>query len=328
MLRECNAASRCLILSAVGQFKQANMATAGGYFGVGQCVEELLKAKRVANRTTRYTDSLASYLKKFCSGRETKPICEFSLADIEEWLARYNSPYTRQTWLNRISTLFSFAVRRGYVTSNPCDRVERVTVDKKAPQILTPAQAKEVYAACPTICRPYLVLALYAGIRPEETMRLNWGSINLETKTVAVEGKTRRRRLVPLEPIAVELLSRHPLKSGPVSPSLSTLRRWKDTVRQIIGASKFPQDLLRHTAASYLLAKYEDAGKVSMWLGNSSKILLAHYHNPVSQADCAVFWKVQPSSLAPVPAAEVASTGELAPVEVIAAPTVAMAVLA
>jgi len=129
-------------------------------------------------------------------------------------------------------------------------------------------------------------------------------------------------------PIAVELISRHPLKSGPVSPSLSTLRRWKDTVRKIMGVPKFPQDLLRHTAASYLIGKYQDAGKVSMWLGNSSKILLAHYHEPVSQADCAAFWEVQPGSLAPVSAAEVASSGELVPVEAIVAPTVTVVALA
>jgi integrase len=118
---------------------------------------------------------------------------------------------------------------------------------------------------------------MFAGVRPDEIMRLDWSQINLETATVSVNGKTRRRRLVPLPEIAVRLLGNVPAQCcGPVAPSHSTVRRWKRRAAQSILGGKWLADIFRHTAASYLLAKHEGAGKVALWLGNSSKILLTH----------------------------------------------------
>lgn len=262
----------------------------GGIEGVELCLEELLKSKTNANRRSRYIDSLEAYLRQFIKGREKRPLCDFVVQDIENWLSNYKNPHSRQTWLNRLSTMFSFAVRRRYINLNPCDQIERITIDIKPPKILSPEQAKTLVKACPNLCRPYLILALYAGIRPEELGRLDWKDINFETKKAWVDGKTRRRRYVPLEPIALNLLQIHPLKSGPVAPSNSTLDRWRIKAVKILGFDEWPQDLLRHTAASYLIALYGDAGKVALTLGNSVKILMGHYSNPPTEAESIQFW--------------------------------------
>jgi integrase len=70
------------------------------------------------------------------------------------------------------------------------------------------------------------------------------------------------------------------------------VRRFKRKARQALGLAAWPADLLRHTAASYLLALHDDVGKVAKMLGNSSAILLSHYHQPVKSEDCGQFWKV------------------------------------
>lgn len=276
--------------------QQSEFPIVGGVFDDGlsfkEAVEILIAAKRAANRRENYLKSLRLYLEQFSRGRENQPLSVFSTADVEDWMNRYPGANARQTWLNRLSTLFSFAVRRGFIKSNPCDRIDRVTVDRTPPAILKPEQVEKLLQACPTVCRPYFILAVFAGIRPEEIMRLNWTAVDLETKTVRVEGKTRQRRIVPLEPKAVALLSRCPLRAGNVTPSASTLRRFKRRARVILGLERFPQDLFRHTAASYLLALHKDAGKVATMLGNSGSVLLRHYHEPVTQADCERFWNL------------------------------------
>ena len=266
----------------------------GGSDGVaiGQCIDELLLAKRNGNKTERYIESLGHYLRQFANGREQKPISDFTFLDVEQWMARYDCADTRRTWLSRLSPLFSFAVRRGYMDKNPCDRVERVTVDRKPPVILTPCQSRELLAATSTVMRPYVILGMYGGLRPEEIPKLDWSQINLDAATVVATGK-RRRRLVTLEPIAVKLLREHPLKSGPVCPSNSTVDRWRAKAKAVLGLAEWPQDLLRHTAASYLLTLIQDAGKVATRIGNSVKVLNAHYLNPPSATDCAAFWQLE-----------------------------------
>jgi integrase len=285
----CHQSKTCLILATVNQLQLRLPLTAGG-FTVAQAIAELLAAKAAANRSQRYLTGLGYYLRQFAKGREDRPLAEFTSADIEAWMARYPGAYSRQTWLMRLSTLFAFAVRRGHLDKNPCTRIERVKVDKLPPKILTPAHAARFLQSVPGVCRAYLILGMYAGVRPEEIMRADWGAVNLDTKTIAIDGKTRQRRIVPLEPKAVKLLQGCVLQTGPLAPSLQTLNRWKRAARAGLGLKRWPQDLLRHTAASYLLALHGDAGKVATMLGNSSSILLTHYHEPVTAADCAAFW--------------------------------------
>ena len=248
---------------------------------------ELLDSKSLANRRPIYLKSLESYCGRF---PEKHPrLKDVTSQDIETWLSQFPGAWTRATWLNRINTLCAFAKKRGHIEENPCECIDSVFVDHKPPVILSVDQSRSLLASCPAVCKPYLVLAMFAGIRPDEIHRLNWVDVNLESGTVRVDGKTRRRRIVPLEPIAVELLRAHPICTGLVSPSLSTIRRWKLKARPILGG-KWTADVLRHTAASYLLALHKDAGKVSTMLGNSPGILLSHYHEPVTQTDCQKFW--------------------------------------
>jgi integrase len=261
-----------------------------------QIIDELIISKRLANRREEYLTSLKNYLKGFA--RIFPDLALVTAHGVEKWLAECENMYSRQTRFNRVNTLLSYAKRRDILKENPCERIDRITVDKPVPVILTVEQSRLLYEVCPAGCRPYLVLAMFAGIRPDEVIRLDWKDINLETKTVQVDGKTRRRRIVPLEPIAASLLSLHPVKTGPVAPSKSTVKRWQRTARHVIGYEKFPHDVLRHTAASYLIALYDDAGKVAMRLGNSVGILLTHYHNPVSKADCERFWKLEMPGIA------------------------------
>jgi integrase len=294
MLERCVKARTCLILQAVSRLpgRPAQQTSLGGVEGISKCIEAVLEAKRTANRTPRYLKSLGYYLRQFAAGREERPLADFTVADVEAWLARYPGQYSRQTWLNRLSTLFAFAVRRGYVASNPCDRLDRVTIDQTPPVILTPAQSRELLAASPVIMRPYVVLGMFAGIRPEEIERMEWAQIDLDAATARVEGKTRRRRLVPLHARAVAELRKHPLRAGPVAPTPAVIARWRRKARRMLGLPRWPQDLLRHTAASYLLALHGDAGKVATMLGNSSGVLLTHYHDPVRAEDCGLFWRL------------------------------------
>jgi integrase len=298
LLARCKVAGRCLILSAIAEQKetQTTLPKIGSFDGLSGCIDDLLTAKRNANRRERYVKSLGYYLRQFAKGREQTAISDFTFSHVEDWISRYPAAVTRQTWLNRISTLFAFAVRRGLIVANPCDRIERVTVDRKPPLILTPAQSRALLAATPTVMKPYVVLGMFAGIRPEEITRLDWSQISLDAGTVAVDGKTRRRRTVTLEPVAVAALKNHPLRHGAVTPSNSTVDRWRNKARLVLGFPRWPQDLLRHTAASYLLALHQDAAKVALRLGNSEKILMSHYYSPVN-GDCGHFW--QTDSLSP-----------------------------
>lgn len=254
----------------------------------------MLVAKKVSGLRPKYINSLRQYLTQFGKGREQTPIHEIGAVEIERWFSeRSEALSTRASNIGRLSALFSYHVRKGVLKENPVKRLERIRVDRRAPFVLTPHQAKQLLATCPETCKPYLILGLFAGVRPDEILKLKWDDICFDTQTVAInDAKTRRRRIVPLEPKAATLLSQCRLKRGPVAPSNSTVRRWKRRARIALGLRSWPQDLLRHSFGSYALALHQDAGKVSTAMGNSSAILLTHYHEPIKQADCKEFWNI------------------------------------
>ena len=301
MLNQCMGQGKCLFLEwAMKQNRQPG--TTPGRLGeamtIAQAVAALVAAKTSGNRRPVYVKNLKYYLDRFALGRESVPLAGVTSADIEKWLEQFPVAGSRQTWLTRISTLFSFAVRREWIDKNPCSKIERVTVDKLPPQILSPGQSQLLLRLAPPACHSYVVLAMYAGIRPDEILKLDRSQIDLETRTVRVnEAKTRRRRIVPLEPRAVTLLAQCLPQAGLISPSNVTVRRFKRDVREALGFATWPKDVLRHTAASYLLAKHQDVAKVAMMLGNSPNVLMSHYHEPVSKCDAAGFWNEWPTIL-------------------------------
>jgi integrase len=268
---------------------------------LGECIEETLVAKRQAQRRASYLGSLEQYLRAFASGRERKRIDEMTVADIERWFAsRHEAPVTRASNLGRLSAMFDLAWRRGYIIENPCRRVERVHVEAKPPVILTIRQAAKVLIHIKRR-QPrglaWFALALMAGVRPEECDRLSWGDVDLDRGIVTVDAaasKVRQRRIVHLQPAAVAWLR----LAGGLGAELPlphvTRRRYLRDLRDRLGWKAWPQDILRHTCASYLMALWQDAGRVAAELGSSPGILLRHYRELVRREDAERFWRLIP----------------------------------
>jgi len=260
-------------------------------------IRECLSAKTMANRRPLYVRNLSVYLRMFSRGRETQKIQSFDLATIEAWFAsRCEAPATRRGGVGRLSALFSFAARRGYINDNPCSRMERIRVDDKPPTIFTPAEAETLlrYVAREMPWRlAHVVVGLFTGIRPVEMQRIFWRDIEIERAFIRVDAsasKVRQRRIVPIPPNAVEWLAICPRTDRPIG---AMRWKWIARVRRDCGII-WTKDALRHSAASYLLAKFEDCGKVSRWLGNSPTILLRNYTELVSAEDCLAFWSIRP----------------------------------
>jgi hypothetical protein len=73
-----------------------------------------------------------------------------------------------------------------------------------------------------------------------------------------------------------------------------TRRRYLRALRDYLRFKRWPQDVLRHTAASNLLAFHQDAGKVAAFLGHSAGILLRHYKALVFREDADAWMRIMP----------------------------------
>lgn len=281
----------------------------GSTITLGDAVAALLQAKRLANRRPAYIASLGIYLRAFARGREALPLAAVTVADVETWLAAADRPESRATRLGRLATLFAFAVRRGWLVASPCARIDRVVLDRRAPRILSVDQCAALLRWVQTHapdCLPHLALALFAGVRPVELSRVTWVECDLDRALLTLDAaatKTRRRRLTDLAPVCVAWL-----RLGGALPL--SAERWRYVRGQACAALGLPwsADVLRHTAASMMLARDGDAGKVAHQLGHSVAVLLTRYRELVPREAAAKFWQLSPESN-PRPAATSGSAG-------------------
>lgn len=265
---------------------------------------ELMIAKRAAGRRESTCSALEYYLGRFIKGREKKQITSIHSTDIERWFHESNeAPVTIQSNLGRLSSLFQFAYRRGYVTENPCWRVERPSFDQKAPTILTVPQC----AALLKFAREekpqmlaWLSLCLFAGLRPQaEADKLPWSAVDLINNRLTIDAagtKTRSHRIVDLNlspPAALWLRLARKIKSR-VKVPYATRRTWMREMSKAAKIKRWPQDVLRHTCASMLYAIHQDAGKVAAFLGNSPAVLMKNYRALVPREDAEKFFALMP----------------------------------
>lgn len=267
---------------------------------LGDAIDRFLDAKGGNGTRPKYLESLRYSLRKFAAGREATPLHEVGAPGLSAHIDGLGSQWGKRSAFRRLSTFWSFARRRGWVTANPFERVELVRVGDKVPVVLTVRQAARALVWTRRH-RPralaVLALAMFAGIRPWEIRGVTWADVDLDdgfVRVSAAASKVAQRRIVTLEPAAVAWL-RLAKDAGAQLPATAFLaRRLLPALAGVLGWSSWPHDALRHTAASYLIAHRRDLASVAVDLGNSPGILLRHYRELVTKRDAARFWGLVP----------------------------------
>ena len=92
-------------------------------------VDEVLASKAAAGLRPHSIHVLRSILNQFAKGRENAPLASIGVRDIENWLAgQKTSAWAKRSSVGRLSTLFSFHVRRDTIATNPCLKLERIPI--------------------------------------------------------------------------------------------------------------------------------------------------------------------------------------------------------
>lgn len=106
--------ANCRVLDLVKAQLQKGRPITAGSMTLGDAIQQCLEAKRSANCREEYVKNLGLVLRQFAQGREAMPLAQITLEDIEEFMAQGRTVMSRATYLNRLGTLFSFAVRRDW----------------------------------------------------------------------------------------------------------------------------------------------------------------------------------------------------------------------
>jgi integrase len=137
------------------------------------------------------------------------------------------SPWTIKRILGALSCVFTFALRRGYISAHPFDRLERDERPHPLPsdqRVLTQTELARLFAACPRRYRPLLLTGAYTGMRLSEVLGLSWDDVDFSAGVLHVRHQLARgRRGVP--PHRIPPKTRASIRDVPLLPQLATVLR-------------------------------------------------------------------------------------------------------
>lgn len=213
------------------------------------------------------------------------------------------TPAVRNAFLRNLCAVFNFGVKRGWLESNPVSKLDFEKIKKGEVVTLSPAEAEALMRAAETgnDLLPYHAIGLFAGVRPLELERLEWRHIDLvegHIEITSAVSKTGRRRIIDIEPNLNAWLNRYIAKGGETTSKVTpttNLRSYLREIRAAAGLTKWTQDIMRHSYASYWLAQHGDINRLTLQMGHeNADMLWKHYHKASKRKDAALYWKIMP----------------------------------
>jgi integrase len=261
--------------------------------------DELLSAKKKDGASVRYLGDLRSRLGQFAASMGNKTVGSITAREVDEWLRALGvSARTRNNFRRVLIVAFNFAQTGGYCVGNPAETSAKAKEVETAVGILSVDETMRLLTSAPATLLPYVAIGAFAGLRRAELERLDWKEIDLQSSLIevtATKAKSARRRFVRIQPNLAKWLQPHAQLSGNVTPP--NYRELFDAVRDAAGIQEWPQNALRHSFASYHLAKFSDAPALALELGHTSAhLVFQHYRQLVKPKDAERYWKIAPAA--------------------------------
>jgi integrase len=274
-----------------------------------------VQSRKQKSWSARHKRSLNGIISRFTATFGDKVASHLKIEDLEKWFDGLGvGAVSVNSYRRLLHAVFQYAVARGVSKINPLTKLEELQ-EKAAPVgILTPAQMRKLLVAAKGEPDVLATIAIggFAGLRPEEIARLKWTAIDVDFDHGHIDcgseiTKTAKHRYVKIEPVLrawLEPIFRSVIALDDLKTNVqgSNFRRRFDAVRKQAGFSirggegiEWPHDALRHSYASYHLAKFEDAAALALQMGHeTTAMIFSNYRARVSEKDADAWWNLLP----------------------------------
>lgn len=194
-------------------------------------------------------------------------IQQLEAAHINEYLYQLrdqgNINRTLNAHLTAIKSFCRFYADR-YKIANPASEVKPLAEDPPDARFLSPAEYKKIMEIATPLAKDRLLFLAHTGLRATEFYELKPRAISPDMTTLTITGKGRKKRSIPLNKTAREILPR----ITPATPNALLLQCYR-----LAAKAKIPQfgpHAMRHWFATQLLLKGVKIVFVSKMLGHAS----------------------------------------------------------
>jgi len=208
---------------------------------------------------------------------------------------RTRKPASVNRELAILSGIFRMAVDYDEITENPCRKVDSLPENNQRTRHLSFEEEDRLFAKLTVRqhLRPLVTVALYAGPRRGELLKLRWANVDFGLNLINfTETKTNKNRAVPMEPIVREALLELSQQVGDaeyVFTNPDTGTRYTDVKKSFstacreAGITNFTFHDLRHTFGARLADAGVDVVKIKELMGHASIVTTMRYIHATDQ---------------------------------------------
>jgi integrase len=300
---------------------------AGNGFNVLEAVRFFLRAQadRLPERT--FAEACDAYIevaakpdtKYWRSLRGTKskftPLGDEQIQDVSSdafWeILRLIPETTRAQHMRHLRAIFNYAIRKEFLAAgkNPIDRLDMPDTGAPREVEIYPVSTVSKYLQYALEYElnlvPYFTLGFFCGVRPEGEMgALEWSAVDWARARLNIRAKVakggRRGRQVEIPENAMAWLMAYRDRGGKVEGKVlpftnKQLRDVRVSANKIAG-SKWIQDGMRHSFASYHVAMYDDVPLTSLRMGHLGVMMLGrHYLAGVPKEEALAYFGIRPT---------------------------------
>jgi len=261
---------------------------------INSYLSNILNIKRYSLQTVKaYRNDLYQFLKFYEENNKTDS------DDISErFVKRYlmylsDSGIEKRSISRKLSSVrgfFKFAYQNHLIDSNPSVYVKNPKNNKKLPEVTTTESILKIYKLAeeaeenPELVKIIFELLYGCALRVSELCNLNYGDLDINSKTLRVKGKGSKVRIVPVGDKSIEVVKQYLQKFNNLKnndPLINTKggkriyprfvqRMTNKYLSKVSDIKKKSPHVLRHSAATHMLDNGADLRAVKEILGHEN----------------------------------------------------------
>jgi len=262
---------------------------------VNELIPFFVRSKQADGGGHLYLKDLRYRMKRFGEDFGNQIIATITNPQCSQWLKSIPyAPGSRNSFRRVLKLFFNYAATEGYCNENPMTKTTRARETDEPVEILTPKQLEDLLEKASAEIVPFIAIGAFAGLRTAERFRLDWSEIHLDRNFIEVsasKSKSARRRLVTIQPNLYAWLEPQQQKQGKVVPP--GLWAMMEAACEAAKIDPWPHNGLRHSYASYHLAKFQDAAALALQMGHTTTdMLFDHYREVVTPQEAEKYWAI------------------------------------
>jgi len=264
---------------------------------LSQFINDFLKYSETIH-SWNHTLSLRTTLRQFnshCGDILLYDLMKENVVEFVEKRLKSVSNYAVKRDIANLSSAFSYAISKKYLSENLCKGIKKPRITEKLPLFFTEAEFETLIRNIDDDdLKELIIFAVHTGLRQSDLINLRWDQINFKSKTLVLnnrfsETKSRKVHSIPLSIKALQVLTDRQIKNanservflykGKPIKQLFISHKFKKLIKKAGLNSELKFHNLRSTFGSWLVQKGVPIYQVSKLLTHADlRVTLRYTH--------------------------------------------------